>query len=227
VQSDKEFMAKINKADNELREHFLEMLNSKRGCDTPKITKVAFQPSIVMSKVHHTQDAHWDYVKEHQSKYEVAFLPLTKTGQFLQVWEYEESRTISGEKVEGNLVFLPGAELMMMSGKVLHGGGFRAEARPDDRGAHLRIHFYVYPGETRCPIDIHRNENFDRPKNHPRKARLSETYVNNKLLEGRLKEKGPGCDSLAWTFFQGKCPFDMLAGVEKKRKHTRKRQKIA
>ena len=51
------------------------------------------------------------------------------------------------KKVEGNLVFLPGAELMMMSGNVFHGGGLRAEARPDDRGAHLCIHFVMYTQE--------------------------------------------------------------------------------
>jgi hypothetical protein len=219
---DKDFVQKIKDADANLKEVFLEMLN--RGKDEhSKYTNVAFQPSAVMSKVHFTQDAHWDYKREGglQDKYMVAFLPVTTTGQFLQVWEYDRRSTNTDETVEGNILFIPKSEMTLMRGNVLHGGGFRAEARSDQKGGHLRFHFYVYPGEETCQISKHCNENHD----HRGRVNLAKRYVDNPLLQGRLDSCETGYDSLGWTFFQGRCPMNESTGHPKKRKHVRQSRK--
>jgi hypothetical protein len=218
--ADGEFMMRVQEADKDLRDVFLEMLNRQKG--RKKYTEVAYQPSILMSKVHHPQEAHWDYQNNTgaQEEYLIAFLALTRTGQFLQLWEYEKNpENIEGE-VEGNVVFIPHSELVMVKGNVLHAGGFRAETGEDGRGAHMRIHFYVYPGKKRCMIPLHINETKDSEGLYLRKR-----YVDNKILQGKLDEGGNCYESLGWTFFQGKCPVDKLTGVEQKRKHFRTSRK--
>jgi hypothetical protein len=124
------------------------MLNKGRESQQA-YAEVGFQPSILLSKVHHPQLAHWDYKNEdgRRDDYYIAFLALTKTGQFLQVWEYDNTQSLT-EPVDGQVVFLPRSEMLMVKGDVLHAGGFRAETRADDRGTHMRFHFYVYPGRN-------------------------------------------------------------------------------
>jgi hypothetical protein len=218
--ADAKFMKRVEKADEDLRLVFLDMLNQRRG--RRKYKEVAFQPSILTSKVHYPQHAHWDYKNGtgEQDDYLIAFLALTDTGQFLQMWDYERKPKNANVKVEGNVVFIPQSELVMVKGNVLHAGGFRAETREDGRGAHLRYHFYVYPGKSEYMIDTHVNETHDADG-----LALHTRYVNNKILQGKLDEGGNGYDSLGWGFFQGKCPVDKLTGVEKKRKHFRTSRK--
>lgn len=116
----------------------------------------------------------------------VAFLPLTKTGQFLQMWEPVHGSNPTKPR-QGKLVFIPKGQLVLVPGDTIHGGGFRADCRADNLHAHMRLHFYVYPGESRCMIDQHTNsyvENEGYAK-----------YCNNAELKNNAK-------SLQTTFFQ-------------------------
>jgi hypothetical protein len=213
--NDQDYMKRVKHADMELKELFLEMLN--RGREQSSVyNEVAFQPSVLMSRIHHPQPAHWDYKEEgnQRENYFVAFLALTKTGQFLQVWEYEQHPKDETKKVEGEVVFIPQSEMVMVSGGVLHAGGFRAETRHDGREGHLRFHFYVYPGCKTCMVQKHTNVYKDSAED------LSVRYVQNKILAGSVGEGGAGNENLAWTFFQGKRPIDPSTGIEHKRQRT-------
>jgi hypothetical protein len=146
----------VTAVDNELREKMLSMLNSGRREEDEAYTNVAFQTSLIMSDVHKPQEAHVDYdlCTHHPDDYLVAFLPLTDTGQFLQFWE------CGNNNQEGKIVFIPRGQLLMVPGGTIHGGGFRADHRTDNSFAHMRLHFYVYPGATECPFDrgTHKND---------------------------------------------------------------------
>lgn len=216
--ADKDYLSRVVKADRELKAIFLEMLNKGRERQQA-YTEVGFQPSVLMSKIHHPQLAHWDYKNEdgRRDDYYIAFLALTKTGQFLQVWEYDNTQSLT-EPVDGQVVFLPRSEMLMVKGDVLHAGGFRAETRADDRGAHMRFHFYVYPGRNSCMIQKHTNVYRD-----DNKADLSDIYVQNKILAGSIREGGSGNENLAWTFFQGTRPINPSTGVEQKQKRKSSR----
>lgn len=148
---------------------------------------VAYQTSLLYTEVHKPQEPHLDYDSstENPKNYMVAFLPLTMTGQFLQLWETD----IKDDQVpkEGELVFIPRGTLVLVPGTTLHGGGFRADHRTDGGHAHMRLHFYVYPGESHCMVDNHKNDYVDKRKKQ---------YCNNIELESSTT-------SLNTTFFNG------------------------
>ncbi len=120
----------------------------------------------------------------------IGFLPLTETGQFLQFWECGQNNQ------EGKIVFVPRDELLLVPGKTIHGGGFRADHRTDDSFAHLRLHFYVYPGVTECPFARggHKNDYIVKSAN----------YFDNEQLEVAKKGvKGLPESTLGNAFFHG------------------------
>lgn len=211
------FMDRVRKVDKELEELLLRLLNTQ-GTE-PKVQEVAFQFTVLMAKTHEVQHPHWDYTNESGGKnnFLVAFLPLTSTGQFLQIWEHE---TGSSNQTEGNICFIPGGEFLLAPGTVLHGGGFRAESGGEVEHAHIRAHFYIYPRTKDCMVSVHNNEYTDANGAH-----LEEICVNNHSLSGTLEHDGEGNECLEWTFFEGKRPFDRRTGEEIKRKQTRSTKK--
>ena len=210
------FMERIKIVDQELEKMILEMINKQGG---QKFTKVAFQFTILMAKTHEVQHPHWDYTNSSgvKEQFMVAFLPLTKTGQFIQMWEYEEDNVI---QKRGHIFFIPEGELVLVPGTVLHGGGFRAECETEIEHAHMRAHFYVYPGADRCMVSDHNNE-----YTAPNGAELEEIYINNEALAGSIENDGSGEECLEWTFFEGKRPFDKKSGKEIKRVQERSPRK--
>jgi hypothetical protein len=217
---DEDFVSRIAKVDEELRTTFLDMINetAKQG---KKVKEVAFQLSVLMAKTHATQHPHWDYANgsNNRDNFMVAFLPLTDTGQFIQMWEHESGAT-EDDKREGEICFIPKGDLVLVPGNVLHGGGFRAETESNIHHAHMRAHFYVYPGETGCMITTHRNEYTDTDGSN-----MEDIYENNRILSGKIETDGTWSDSLDWTFFQGKRPFDQITGKELKKVQKRKGRK--
>jgi hypothetical protein len=155
----------VQLADEDIKKNLLDMINSQKE-EGAKCKQVAYQTSLIFSEVHHPQEAHVDYdtATENPKKYLVAFLPLTETGQFLQFWKNSESA--------GEIVFIPRGQLLLVPGKTIHGGGFRADHRTDDMHAHMRLHFYVYPDESQCVFAKGKHKNDYLPKkrkfsNHP------------------------------------------------------------
>lgn len=144
-----EYENDIGECDREIKESLLDMTEEKTK-------NLAFQPSLVISEVHKPQGAHIDYDTSlgYDQKYMIAFLPLTETGQFLQLWE----KSVNGENSRGQVVFIPKGQMVLVPGSTIHGGGFRADVRSDNIHAHMRLHFYVYPGEQTSQIDRHKNE---------------------------------------------------------------------
>jgi hypothetical protein len=147
-----DYKNQIGKCDAEIKEALISMT-------TLEVENLAFQPSLVISEVHKPQGAHIDYdtAMGYDQKYMIAFLPLTETGQFLQLWE----KSVDDEEIRGKVVFIPRGQLVLVPGNTIHGGGFRADIRSDNIHAHMRLHFYVYPGETTSQIDQHKNEYMD------------------------------------------------------------------
>jgi hypothetical protein len=147
-----EYKKRIGECDSEIKNSLINMT-------AVTASDLAFQPSLLISEVHKPQEAHVDYdtSMKYDQKYMIAFLPLTETGQFLQVWE----RSVNGELMHGKVIFIPRGQLVLVPGDTIHGGGFRADVRSDDIHAHMRLHFYVYPGKTTSQIDRHKNEYMD------------------------------------------------------------------
>lgn len=206
-------MDRVQKVDEELEEMLLLMSNQP---GQPRSNKIAFQFTILMSKTHEVQHPHWDYTNSSmgQERFMVAFLPLTKTGQFLQLWEHEPGNLTPKQ---GNICFIPQGELVLVPGTLLHGGGFRAESASEVEHAHMRAHFYVYPDTHECMVSKHNNEYTDSNGIH-----LEEIYVNNNVLSGSIGNSGDGSECLEWTFFEGKRPFDKMTLEKIKRTQTRK-----
>ena len=175
----------------------LDMLASTvEGGETKKKTttpQVSFQTSLLVSEIHCPQQAHADYdlKTDHASKYLIAFLPLTETGQFLQLWRNEQEENV------GELVFIPRGHIMLVPGGTMHGGGFRADHRTDNKHAHMRLHFYVYPNERTCVFDkgAHKNDYVATKKR----------YLHNPQLVERTEEMEAGTltSSLGNSFFHG------------------------
>ena len=129
-----DYSESVSRVDEEIQETLKKMISTGAR-------KVAYQTSLLMSEVHEPQKAHIDYDKQtgNHLKYMIGFLPLTETGQFLQLWD----RNQEGKVTVGELVFIPRGQLVLVPGDTIHGGGFRAEHRSDNKLAHLRLHFYV------------------------------------------------------------------------------------
>lgn len=210
------FMERVKKVDEELEDLLLGLINTP---EHRQVKQVAFQFTILMAKTHEVQHPHWDYTNESggKDKFMVAFLPLTKTGQFLQIWEHEKGNVTTKQ---GKICFIPQGELVLVPGTLLHGGGFRAESASEVEHAHLRAHFYVYPGTHECMVSKHNNEYTDTTGAH-----MEEIYVNNNALSGSIEDGGDGSECLDWTFFEGKRPFDRMTGEEIKRKQSRSTKK--
>ena len=208
------FMERVKKVDEELEHMILGMINKQDG---QNLKMVAFQFTILMAKTHEVQHPHWDYTNKSggKEKFMVAFLPLTSTGQFIQMWEYEEDNV---SRKQGHVCFIPEGNLVLVPGTVLHGGGFRAEFEMDIEHAHMRAHFYVYPGTNKCMVSDHNNEYTDRDG-----TELEEIYVNNNALAGSIENNGQWNECLEWTFFEGKRPFDKTTLKEIKCVRKRKR----
>lgn len=197
--SEQRYKEGVNAADADITAKLLAMINTGRAGKNmrsteriPDETSVAFQTSLLVSDVHHPQEAHVDYDTETTGpeKYMVAFLPLTETGQFLQFWD-------KNGKAEGEIFFIPKGQMLMVPGDTIHGGGFRADHRTDGAHAHMRLHFYVYPGTNECVFAIkeHKNDYV---------ARVPTNYCNHKELNTR--EKGTQEDAKATlgnSFFHG------------------------
>jgi hypothetical protein len=171
----------IYKADEDITKCLISMIGD--GC-----RQVAYQTSLLVTKVHKPQEAHIDYDAKsiNPQRYMVAFLPLTTTGQFLQLWEKEDS--VPGAWSRGEIIFIPRGQLVLVPGDAIHGGGFRAEHRNDMVHAHMRLHFYVYPGESECMVDRHKNAYLNPGQNK---------YLFNEELQNTTT-------ALATTFFHGK-----------------------
>lgn len=209
---------KLEKADAEIKRQILDLLNE--GNTGEKIsTKVAYQPSFIMSAVHDPQHPHFDYRGKDwkTNKYWIGFLPITDYGQYLQLWEYGPENE---DNQKGEIVFIPKGQLVLVRGDTLHGGGFRAETNSGNHGAHGRIHFYIYPDVDQCQIDIHGNE-YNDPKTKGR-TKMAKQYLNNDLLCG-VVEGGAWSETMNWCFFQGECPIDKKTGVELKVSKKRNR----
>lgn len=211
-------------ADDDIKEAILRELQSK--LNTSSSRSVSFQPSFMMSQVHKPQEPHFDYrwdtkdrrgeFANNQIRFWIGFLPLTDSGQFMQFWKYDPNIQ---EEIKGEIAFIPKGHLLIVPGNTLHGGGFRAETRSGNKGAHARVHFYIYPGHETCPMTQHSNEYFD-PYSRDRSIRLSKQYKNSDLLEGVLSG-GKWGDSMNWNFFEGECPIDKETGVELKHRVPR------
>lgn len=108
------------------------------------------------------------------------------------MWEPRKNRD-DERLIEGQLVFIPDGQFVVVPGDTIHAGGYKAEHRTDSEKAHLRLHFYVYPGETSVPIDDHHNEYVDLSR---------ELYVHNQNLwpPGHVLNDAY---SLSNTFFNG------------------------
>jgi hypothetical protein len=110
----------------------------------------------------------------------------------------------------------------MVRSDTLHGRGFRAETTSGNTGAHGRVHFYIYADVECCQIDKHGNAYMD--PNKKGSVVLLEQYLNSDLLSG-VVDGGRWCETMNWTFFQGKCPIDNCTGIEEKMKVSRKRKR--
>ena len=75
-------------------------------------------------------------------------------------------------------------------GDTIHGGGFRADTRCENGLTHLRLHFYVYPGESNCMVDIHKNQWLNPEE------KKDALYLHNPELYEKQET------SLNFTFFQ-------------------------
>jgi hypothetical protein len=168
----------IKKCDKEIKDALLNMANVNSN-------KLAFQTSMIATEVHRPQDPHIDYdsTKEHVHRYMVAFLPLTETGMFLQLW----NRSVNNLPVQGEIVFIPRGQLVLVPGNTIHAGGFRADHRNDNQHAHFRLHFYVYPNQDECALIDHKNEYVDVHNN---------LYLQNAQLSG-------SATNLQTCFFEG------------------------
>ena len=178
------YNTRLCKADDEIKEKLKLMI----GNDTKE---VAYQTSVLVTAVHHPQEPHVDYdmATGNHKKYMVAFLPLTETGQFLQMWE--PNTGVEGQPLPvGDLIFIPRGQLVLVPGDTIHGGGFRADTRSDNGLTHLRLHFYVYPGETTCMVASHKNQWLNPPEKE------DALYLHNP----ELYEKN--ATALNFTFFQ-------------------------
>jgi len=147
-----EYERKLGDCDSEIKQALINMCSGEWN-------DMAFQTSLISSDVHKPQGAHIDYDTDlgYDKKYLVAFLPLTETGQFLQLWE----KSNTGGQVRGEIVFIPRGQLVLVPGHTIHGGGFRADIRHDNIDAHMRLHFYVYPGKQTNQIQQHKNVYMD------------------------------------------------------------------
>jgi len=184
-----DYSPRVELADREIEKSLLDMINSQKE-EGAKCRTVAYQISLLFSEVHHPQEAHVDYdtTKEDPSKYLVAFLPLTETGQFLQFWK--------GSNSAGEIVFIPRGQLVMVPGGTIHGGGFRADHRTDNMHAHMRLHFYVYPDENMCVFAKGQHKNDYLPKKRK--------YSNHPQLEiPKRGKQGIPMATLGNTFFHG------------------------
>jgi hypothetical protein len=184
-----DYKKRVELADDDITKSLLDMINSQR--EVGNYNTVAYQTSLLFSEVHHPQEAHVDYdtATENPQKYLVAFLPLTETGQFLQFWNADSDKS-------GEIVFIPRGQLLLVPGGTIHGGGFRADHRTDNMHAHMRLHFYVYPGENRCLFakNEHKNDYL---------ANLPE-YVQHPELDIPEKGKqGIPMSTLGNSFFHG------------------------
>ena len=115
------YNTRICKADDEIKEKLKLMI----GNDAKE---VAYQTSVLLTAVHHPQEPHVDYdmATGNHKKYMVAFLPLTETGQFLQIWEPNTAG--EGQPLPvGELIFIPRGQVVLVPGNTIHGGGFRAD----------------------------------------------------------------------------------------------------
>jgi hypothetical protein len=97
---------------------------------------------------------------------------------------------------KGEIVFIPKGQMLMVPGDTIHGGGFRADHRTDGAHAHMRLHFYVYPGTNQCVYAIkeHKNDYVTRVPN----------YCDHEELD--IPEKGPQGTTKATlgnSFFHG------------------------
>jgi hypothetical protein len=178
LMASEKYEMEMKKCDKEIKDALMKMGNVNSN-------KLAFQTSMIATEVHMPQDPHIDYdsKKEHVHRYMVAFLPLTETGMFLQLW----SRSVNNLPVRGKIVFIPRGQLVLVPGNTIHAGGFRADHRNDNQRAHFRLHFYVYPNEDECaPID-HKNEYVDVRNN---------VYLQNEQLASTAT-------NLQTSFFEG------------------------
>jgi hypothetical protein len=167
-----EYDARMMACDTEIKKALVNMCPGE--CND-----MAFQTSLISSDVHKPQRAHIDYdtAKGYDRKYLVAFLPLTETGQYLQFWKNSDK---GNEVVRGEIVFIPKGQLVLVPGHTIHGGGFRADIRHDNKHAHMRLHFYVYPDEKTNKIQEHKNEYMD-----------ENVYLQNEQLldDGMLRQQ--------------------------------------
>ena len=219
--------SRIAMADEDLKRVITQALEMKLPGSAP-ITSLALQPSFMMSQVHKPQHPHFDYSWDPKKKnrgvrnvsdssnYWIGFLPVTDSGQFLQIWKYQPNIQ---EEQHGEIVFIPKGTLLLVPGHTLHAGGFRAASELGNKGAHGRVHFYIYPGHDVAPIDRHTNEYWD--PHTDRRVRLSTKYKNSELLDGILSG-GIWCDSMQWSFFQGECPIEKEVGATPKVKKNKK-----
>jgi hypothetical protein len=173
----------ITNADMDVSRNLLSMID---GCNG----KVAFQPSLIVTDVHKPQEPHIDYDRKtgNHLNYMVAFLPLTETGQFLQLWKNAGGK--NAKPTRGEIVFIPRGQLVLVPGDTIHGGGFRADHRTDLQHAHMRLHFYVYPGEDKCMVGTHKNEYVDpgRKRYLPSPELLNTpTSLNTCFFHGRVE----------------------------------------
>jgi hypothetical protein len=175
----KKYKMEIEKCDKEIKDALLKMGNVNSN-------KLAFQTSMIATEVHRPQDPHMDYdsTKEHIHRYMVAFLPLTETGMFLQLW----NRSVNNLPVQGEIVFIPRGQLVLVPGNTIHAGGFRADHRNDNQHAHFRLHFYVYPNQDECAVIDHKNEYMD--------VHTKNVYVQNEQLASTAT-------NLQTCFFEG------------------------
>ena len=174
-----DYFKRIQAADEEIKEKMKIMIGGH--CE-----ELSYQTSLIMSRLHKPQDAHIDYDPKttNADRFMVAFLPLTKSGQFLQFWNNVDD--VPNTTSSGEIVFIPKGQLVLVPGNTIHGGGFRAELCSDTQPAHMRLHFYVYPNCTSCMVSMH--------KNH---YKNTDIYVQN-------GELGNTTSVLNTTFFHGK-----------------------
>jgi hypothetical protein len=98
---------------------------------TPEV--VTYQLGYMESKVSVPQRPHCDYINRGLAREvsALSFLPLTKAGMYLQVWNERES-------LMGMVLYVPFGSMLVLRGDVIHGGGFMS-----DNNGNPRLHMYV------------------------------------------------------------------------------------
>jgi hypothetical protein len=81
--------------------------------------------------------------------------------------------------IEGEVIFIPFGNVLLLPANTIHGGGFRTSSMKDD-GPNGNLRFHVYVARNGVDLPEHQTNKYTEPND--RRKELSERYIDAPYL---------------------------------------------